>query len=369
MSNTETENEKRKLKKKSSLIYVLKILEKYSHQDNPLTHEAIAGYLLEDYDIELERKAISKCIDTLESADYDIVRLPGKGTYLGAPSELEDAQVQLMLDSVLSNRTLSAREARKLMEFLLKQGSAGLREKNWNIFSLNTWGKSENTSVRYSIDKIQQAMSHRRQIRFLYDDYTYGLHHTIYGLHRNAGKDAPVIASPVRVLPKNGYEYLVAIIQWEPQGKREYRLECFRLDLMRSVDETEETAVPVEQVPGYENGFDPQKFLTAYPTMTTGRKPPEMVKFAFLALDKDLVTQALGQNVWISQAGIGTAKGDYAWMCATVSMGLQEAIDLAMRYPEALKLIYPPAARKALQRKLNKALESCRWADTYFPDK
>ena len=68
------------LKKKPSLLYVLQILQKYSHEKNPLTQNKIAEYLLDEYDIELERKAIARCIDTLEAADYDIVR-DAKGVY------------------------------------------------------------------------------------------------------------------------------------------------------------------------------------------------------------------------------------------------------------------------------------------------
>lgn len=59
------------LKKKPSLLYVLQLLQKYSHEKNPLTQNKIAEYLLDEYDIELERKAIGRCIDTLEAAGYD----------------------------------------------------------------------------------------------------------------------------------------------------------------------------------------------------------------------------------------------------------------------------------------------------------
>ena len=361
----EIENEKRKLKKKASLIYVLKILENYSHEDRPLTHEDIAQYLLEDYDVELERKAIGKCIDALEDAGYPIERPKGKGTYIDASAGLEDVQVQMMIDSVLANRSISARESKKLLGYLLSLGSAGLREKNWNVQSLNAWGKEEQNSAHYSMDEIQRAIAHRKQIRFMYDDYVMGLHHGAWGLSAEAGKDAPVVASPLRILAKDGHEYLVAVIQWQPHGKLEYRIECFRLELIRNAEELKEQAVLAETVPGYEKGFDPKAFLTAYPSMTTGGSTPITVKFAYQKWDEPVVKKYLGKDAWIVPED-SRRDGEVAWQIATVKMGMEEAARLAMRHPLELVLIHPPQAVDYLKRRLKRTMETYQWAEERF---
>ena len=54
--------------KKLALIRILQILHKHSDADHPLTQDEIASYLLNDYGIELERKAIGKNIAILR--DY-----------------------------------------------------------------------------------------------------------------------------------------------------------------------------------------------------------------------------------------------------------------------------------------------------------
>lgn len=363
------------LKKKPSLLYILQILQKYSHEGNPLSQNQIAEYLLDEYDIELERKAISRCIGVLEMAGYDIVPGPsGKGVFLGSSSELEDTQLQIIIDSVASNRTISAADSKKLIDQLMAMGTAGLKAQNQHINSLNAWGKPEKSSAHYNIGTIQQAIQERHQISFLYDEYTYGLHHPLYGLHRETEKDERVLATPIQIVAKDSYEYLVAIIQWEPEAQMEYRMEAFRLDLVRSVDVENIPAVRPEKVPGYEKGFDLKKFITAYPTMTTSRNPPQTVKFAFQAWDKDVVTRSLGSDIWIQPAGDKPrAKSNKAkeleWMIATTSMGIQEAVNLAIRYPRELVLLYPDTARDAVKRAFSKAVRDYQWAEEHFLNK
>jgi biotin operon repressor len=169
------------LKKKPSLLYVLQILQKYSHEKNPLTQNKIAEYLLDEYDIELERKAIGRCIDTLEAAGYDIVR-DAKGVYLGTASALEDAQLQIIIDSVISNRAITATDSKKLVDQLLSMGTAGLKLRNPHINSLNTWGKPEKSATRYNIDAVQKAILEKHQISFFYDEHLFHLHHSTWGL-------------------------------------------------------------------------------------------------------------------------------------------------------------------------------------------
>ena len=168
------------LKKKPSLLYILQILQKYSHEKNPLTQIKIAEYLLDEYDIELERKAIGRCIDTLEMAGYDIVR-DAKGVYLGSASVLEDAQLQIIIDSVVSNRAISAADSKKLIEQLLSMGTAGLKARNPYINALNALSLLQR--IRHIIQQFVQLpvehfhrLAHLMQCRLLVGQYLANTH-------------------------------------------------------------------------------------------------------------------------------------------------------------------------------------------------
>ena len=57
--------------KKLALLRILQILHKYSDCDHPLKQEDIAKYLLNDYGIAVERKAIGR---KLQTAHRKVVR-------------------------------------------------------------------------------------------------------------------------------------------------------------------------------------------------------------------------------------------------------------------------------------------------------
>jgi len=317
------------LKKKPSLLYVLQILQKYSHEKNPLTQNKIAEYLLDEYDIELERKAIGRCIDTLEVAGYDIVR-DAKGVYLGTASALEDAQLQIIIDSVISNRAITAADSKKLVDQLLSMGTAGLKLRNPHINTLNAWGKPEKSVVPYNIDAIQKAIDERHQISFLYDNKA---------MCPNGER---VEVSPVECFVREGYYYLVAVFP----GQKANRLVNFPLDKVTDVQILEKKAVSVTSTSGYEKGFDLRSYLAAHPEMLERHHRPKRVKFAFFESSRDILTKAFGNDIWIQPGG-----GSLGLMTAVVDTDIEEAVRLALRYPTDVFLLYPETAKnQVIQR-------------------
>jgi predicted DNA-binding transcriptional regulator YafY len=323
------------LKKKPSLLYVLQILQKYSHEKNPLTQNKIAEYLLDEYDIELERKAIGRCIDTLEAAGYDIVR-DAKGVYLGTASALEDAQLQIIIDSVISNRAITATDSKKLVDQLLSMGTAGLKLRNPHINTLNTWGKPEKSVVPYNIDAIQKALDERHQISFLYDNKV---------MCPNGER---MEASPVECFVREGYYYLVAVLA----GHRSNRLVNFPLNKVTDVQILEKKAILVTTIPGYEKGFDMRNYLAAHPDMLERHHCAKRVKFAFCESSRDILTKAFGNDIWVQPSS-----GSLGLMTAVVDADLEEAVRLALRYPTDIFLLYPEDAKNQVIQRWNNGLK------------
>ena len=69
--------------KKSSLLYVLKILRRYTDKNHMLTYGDIARKLREEYNSDLERKTIARNIEILMDNGFDIVKNGNNGVYLG----------------------------------------------------------------------------------------------------------------------------------------------------------------------------------------------------------------------------------------------------------------------------------------------
>ena len=85
--------------KKLALIRVLQILKKYSDYNHPMLQEDIAEKLELDYGITLERKAISRNIQLLREAGYEIESTRA-GSYLDE-RDFEDSELRMLIDGVL----------------------------------------------------------------------------------------------------------------------------------------------------------------------------------------------------------------------------------------------------------------------------
>ena len=158
--------------RKVALLRVLQILETYSDIEHPLTHEDIAKYLDEEFDIEVDRKFVAKQIKLLHEV-YDVLSSPiviisdkRKGTYI-EQRMFEDSELRLLIDGVLSSRYITANYTKNLIEKLCRQSNRYFRPRVKNICSVNEWNKTENVSVFLN---IREKKAHRLMIcrsRFL----------------------------------------------------------------------------------------------------------------------------------------------------------------------------------------------------------
>lgn len=65
---------KKREPKRPVIIRVLQVLEKYSDADNLLKQKDIIKYLKDDYDLNIERKAVSNNLAVLSSMGFEIIQ-------------------------------------------------------------------------------------------------------------------------------------------------------------------------------------------------------------------------------------------------------------------------------------------------------
>ena len=102
--------------KKLALLRIWQILKDYSDYDHPLTQEQLAEKLVNDYDIEIERKAIGRNIALLKDAGIDIQQ-KRDGSYIES-REFDDSELRLLIDGVLSSKHISAKYSKDLIDKL-----------------------------------------------------------------------------------------------------------------------------------------------------------------------------------------------------------------------------------------------------------
>lgn len=235
--------------KKLALLRMMQIFEKYSDFDHPLKQQDIVDHLYSDYGIILERKAVGRNISLLNQAlEHDrkpvIVCERGRGAYLES-REFTDAELRLLIDSVLSSRHITAEYSKEIIEKLCGLSNRHFRSNMGHVFFVNDWSKTENKEVFYNIEIIGDAIEKGNQIVFKYK---------LYGADRLPHTRLRNRVSPYQLILHNQRYYLVAY------DESEKKIEHYRLDRIYEINIARNRATPLRSLEGYQNGIDYRRF-------------------------------------------------------------------------------------------------------------
>lgn len=139
---------------KTRILYVMKILLKYSDEQHPLSREEISRHL-QEYGIEAERKSIYDDIKILKEFGIDIEnkRTKPAGFYI-ANREFELPELKLMVDAVQSSKFITRKKSNELIrkiETLTSVHEAKYLQRQ--VFVSNRI-KTMNESIYYNVDKM-----------------------------------------------------------------------------------------------------------------------------------------------------------------------------------------------------------------------
>lgn len=316
--------------KKLALIRILQILKKHSDYDHPLKQEDIAKYLMQDYGIVIERKAISRNISLLKEADYEI-ESGRNGCYL-AEREFEDSELHLLIDGVLNSKYINARHSTDLIEKLCGLSNKYFRTHVKNIHSVNDWSKTDNQALFYNIELIDDAIEHNRQITFDYNKY---------GADQKLHKTKTHIASPYQLILHNQRYYLMAL------NERWHNMGYYRVDHITNMAISDKKLTPLKNVKGFENGVNYSEMATSLPYMFTDK----MERITFYAEEwiVDQIVDWFGKNAKIENSD-GRLK-------VTVKSSPKAMEYWAMQYLGSVEIISPPELRERMRDALSAGLE------------
>ena len=85
--------------KKLYIMYILKVLREESDENHPLKQAEIISKIKSRYAVEIDRKTISRTIESLVDMGIDIVKLEGGGCYI-ADRDLEPSEVTFLIDAI-----------------------------------------------------------------------------------------------------------------------------------------------------------------------------------------------------------------------------------------------------------------------------
>lgn len=317
--------------KKLALIRILQILEKHSDSEHPIKHEKIVELLDSEYGLIIERKAIGRNISLLNEAGYEI-ETTKKGSYL-AERTFEDSELRLLIDGVLSSGYITAKHSKDLIEKLCVQSNKYFRPRVKNIYSVNDWNKTENVSVFYTIEIVDEAIERGRQVRFEYNKY---------GIDKKFHRTSKQTLSPYQMILHNQRYYLMGYNEkWQ-------EMRYYRMDRITNIEILDEPSTPLRSVKGFESGIDYKRFSSALPYMFADE--PQMVEFIADGWAIDQIVDWFGKDIRIEERQDGRFL-----VCVKVSINAMEY--WAMQYMNAVEIISPKELRERIKKNVQVANE------------
>jgi len=322
--------------KKSALYYIYKILEEFSDQDHLLTNNDIIEYLENDYEIFLERKAVSNNIALLEEVGFDIFRGEQGGVCL-LSRKFDESEIKFIVDAIFSSREISGKQAKALADKVSDCLSKYQRKSYDYLFKSSDINRTNNKSIFYNIEILHEAIKNRKVVRFKYKDFDENGNETV----RFNG--FLYYVSPYYLVNNFGKYYLLC-------RRRKYdSLTVFRLDYIRDPEIFEGGEYnDIKEISQYRNGFELTEYLNNHVYLFGG----DVVNAKLELKDSQAIGYVkdwFGSNVTILKEGeklIARIKCDenalYYW---------------ALQYIEHVKVVFPIELANKIKESLRKTAD------------
>lgn len=302
----------------------------------PLTQQDIIRHMREKYEVECERKAVSRNITALMEHGYEIGYRDG---YYLMEREFDDSELRLLIDSVFFSPHIPPRQARALIEKLRRQASPGFgRTLNYvtSLSSLSSLHDRENKQFFYTLQTLDEAISEKCKVSMKIN--TYGLDMQLHPRRKEA-----YTVNPYRLVAANGRYYLIG------NHDKHDDIAHIRIDRITDCRILEEKAKPMQLVKGLESGPNLPRYMAEHVYMRIG--PSVKTRFRIPESDIGEVIDWFGKEVQITP----DEKPGYAVVSASVNQ--YAMMHWAMQYLDLVEVLEPRELREAILEKLEDGVE------------
>lgn len=216
------------MKNNKRSLFILKYLTEQTDETHLATITNINEYLRQ-YDLDANRETISECIKELQDVGYDIFCVRStQNQYYMRERRFNLAEIKLLVDAVQSSRFISEEQSLELVSKLADLISSHKRDILKRHLYIESRAKTDHSGIIEYVDKIHQAITEHRKIKFKYFEY-------------NANKE--------KVLRYDGYTYSLSpcVLVWNNDMyyvvgiyKDKEGFAKFRIDRMCELEITDE---------------------------------------------------------------------------------------------------------------------------------
>ena len=207
-----------KQSKNPLILDILQILEKHSDVSHRLTQNDIIALLKSEYDMDVERKSITRNIDNLIEAGYDIgfdEKIKGKGksktvvrSNFYIERDFDDSELRVLIDGIIFSKLPKERQKKQLIKKLENLSSKYFKSSLSKV-SISENDKIKNEDLFLNIEIIVEAISKQRKLKFNY--LTYDLDKNLVYRKDESGNVKEYIVSPCQMVAANGRYYLLCV--------------------------------------------------------------------------------------------------------------------------------------------------------------
>lgn len=241
-------------KKKLLILLILDVLERNTDADHHLTQQEILRILDAEYGVVCDRRSVKANVLDLIDMGYDINMDDG---YYLASREFEDAELRMLIDSVLFSRHISTTQGKRLIDKLRKQSNKYFRAKVSHVNSLPDLHHTENKQVLIVLDTLNDAIDQGKKVLFMYNSYG-----TDFKLHPR--RKERYLVNPYQMVANNGRYYLIGNVDKYDD------INHYRIDRITDIEITNQPIKPIKSVSGMESGLNLPKHMAEHIYMFCG---------------------------------------------------------------------------------------------------
>lgn len=216
---------------KARLVVLAQMFYEKTDQENPMTGLEILKYLKE-HDVPANEKTLRGDIQLLQELGLDIVKVISRPNYFfWGDRQFDMTELKLLIDAVSASRFITQKKSKELGRKLSNLASENQKKELRRNINATNRIKPRNETIYYSVNAVNEAITHRRKISFQYTDYTAELKEVL----RNDGEVYEL--SPYGLLWNEDNYYAVG---W---SEKHDNVSVFRVDRMVSPEMLDEKAM------------------------------------------------------------------------------------------------------------------------------
>ena len=319
--------------KKMLNMLILEILKTYSDEEHRLTQQEIIRILERDYGMECDRKTVKRNIDLLDQMGYEINMENG---YYLEEREFEEAELRMLIDSVLFSKNISGTMAKRLIQKLESFGNKYFRSKISHVVAASNLSRTENKQVLYTVQALNDAIDRKKKVKFRYKRY--GIDKKLH----DRGRD--FVMSPYQMVATNGRYYLLG------NHDKYDDVSYYRIDKISDVEILDEKAKPMKQVKGLEKGLDIPRHMAEHVYMFHGESGTVKLKCHERMMDN--LIDWFGKDIWVTKE-----KPDSDMIMVRLTCNYESMRYWALQYGPDVEVVEPLDLRADIREIINDMAE------------